>query len=264
MHPWQDELRGLEEPTASTRAHRQAIHGSDRVFCPSECVRDFLRTSHPTLTHRFVHAPLGVSTLPPAHAETSSSLPPGILIPGRLGDLKGTGALLDIIPAIQAQHPDATFTIAGGVPGNQRSERRWREQLATLGPSVEVRGWLQPGQLSQAFHEAQIVLLPSQCETFGLAAAEALAHGRAVVASDFPAHRELLLDGRCGVLADAGSTEALAQAVCDLIDSPDQRRALETRGWLTARHRLLWEHSWPVHAHALRGLGGTSPVTGVN
>ncbi len=264
MHPWQDDLRDLKEPTASTRAHRQAIQGADRVFCPSECVLSSLRESHPHRAFRFVHAPLGVTTLPPAHAESGETETPVILIPGRLSDLKGTDRLLEIVPLVLKRHPKATFIVAGGVPGNTRGERRWRERFTELGPCVDMRGWLDPNQLSQAFHEAHLVLLPSRCETFGLAAAEALAHGRAVVATDIPAHRELLLDGKCGVLADERSPKALADALCSVLESPEQRRALETRGWLTARHRLLWEHSWPFHEHALRGLGGLSPVAGVD
>jgi glycosyltransferase involved in cell wall biosynthesis len=264
MHPWQDALRGLEEPTASTRAHHLAIHEADRIFCPSECVRDSLAQSHPRDADRFVHTPLGITTLPTAHARSAPTESPTVLIPGRLGDLKGTDLLLDVIPLITSQHPSVTFAFAGGVPGNARSERRWRKKLARLGPSVEVRGWLNARQLSQAFEEATLVLLPSRCETFGLAAAEALAHGRAVVANGIPAHREILLDGKCGMLTDDGSPEALARATCDLLDDPEKRKRLETRGWLTARHRLLWEHSLPFHAHALAFFEGDSPRPGVD
>jgi len=253
MHPWQDSLRNLQEPTASGRAHRKAIHDAQLVLCPTEAVKQALEHPWSTSQGKYWHTPLGITTLPTAHAQPGTQTPPRILVPGRLGDLKGTDVLLEIIPRVLARHPAAIFVLAGGVPGNARSERKWRAKLEAMGPQVEMRGWLSGEGLSSAFHEATLVLLPSRCETFGLAAAEALAHGRAVIANDIPAHRELLQDGLSGVLAQ-GTAEAFADAIHALIEDPERRRELETRGWLTARHRLLWEHSMPFHAKALQTM----------
>nr|MBA2725636.1 glycosyltransferase [Actinomycetota bacterium] len=63
--------------------------------------------------------------------------------------------------------------------------------------------------------------------------AEAMASGVAVVSTDLPAIRELVLDGENGVLVEPGDTEALADAIGRLIDDPRLRSQLGAGGRAT-------------------------------
>jgi glycosyltransferase involved in cell wall biosynthesis len=88
--------------------------------------------------------------------------------------------------------------------------------------------------------------LPSAYEGFGRPYAEALAAGTAVVATDNPGARDVLDDGRFGVIAsDAGLGSALVRVLGDV----DQRRALEARGLERAR-----AFDWPVVAAQYEAL----------
>ena len=66
----------------------------------------------------------------------------------------------------------------------------------------------------------------SRHEGFGIALIEAMAAGLPVVASDVPACREVLADGAAGVLVPAGDPARLADALCDLLGSEDERAAV--------------------------------------
>ena len=85
---------------------------------------------------------------------------------------------------------------------------------------------------------------------------EAMAMGKALLASDVGGHRELIQDGRTGILFKPGDVESLADALARLLEDPALRRSLEESGrsWVNA------ERSWAkttmpyeeVYARALK------------
>lgn len=87
-------------------------------------------------------------------------------------------------------------------------------------PNVTYTGWLSAKQLAPYFAHADVVVVPSRWEGFGLAAAEAMAHGRAVVASRVCSLPELVIDGTTGLLFEK---ENDAQLAALLRDTPRER-----------------------------------------
>ncbi len=75
------------------------------------------------------------------------------------------------------------------------------------------------------------VILPSRWETFGIAAAEGLACGKAVVASDIPGPRDFIVHRKSGLLFPAGNSSALARLLREVIEDPRlcHRLGLEAR-----------------------------------
>ena len=92
---------------------------------------------------------------------------------------------------------------------------------------------------------------------------EAMAQGRLVVASDVGGHRELVDDGKTGMLFRAGDTEALAQAILALLLAPASWPALRQQ----ARAFVETERSWgasvgryaPVYARVAAEAAGAAP-----
>jgi len=76
---------------------------------------------------------------------------------------------------------------------------------------------------------------------------EAMAMGKALVASDVGGHKELIRDGENGVLFEAGDQDSLARALQELIDNDLKRKALEQYGpvWVTKHH--TWERTTSVY-----------------
>ena len=86
------------------------------------------------------------------------------------------------------------------------------------------------GLLPQWEARADVVVAPQLGgESFGIVLAEAMAAGAAVVASDLPAFRRLLGDGRHGVVAPRGDVAAWSRALGDLLDDPARRATLGRR-----------------------------------
>lgn len=107
---------------------------------------------------------------------------------------------------------------------------------------VRVLMGVSDDDLPRLYAAAQLVLCPSLAEGFGLAPLEAAASGAAVLASDIPAHREVLGDAAAFVAAPGGARE-IAASLRDLVPDGPRRRDLSRRG-----PELAAVHSWSCAA----------------
>jgi glycosyltransferase involved in cell wall biosynthesis len=100
-------------------------------------------------------------------------------------------------------------------------------------------------QLADLYRAAWILCLPSSYEGFGRPYAEALAAGTPVVASPNPGAREVLEDGRYGVIARDAE---LGEALCALLEDADRRIELARHGLERAR-AFAWERVAERYEH---------------
>jgi glycosyltransferase involved in cell wall biosynthesis len=139
---------------------------------------------------------------------------------------KGVDVLLDAVPLVLREHPDATFAFVGPGPAVEGP------RVIDAGPVEDLERW-------EWLAAANILSLPSDAETFGLVLLEAWATHTAVVTSDIPALAELV--GRAaGGAAVARTPEAQARALCELLAAPDRLRAVAASG-----HRYWFDHGRP-------------------
>ena len=75
-----------------------------------------------------------------------------------------------------------------------------------------------------------IVVVPSRFEGFGLTAAEAMAVGKPVIASDTTGLREIIVHGESGILFPVDDIFALKEAIEQLIENPSLRRQYSNNG----------------------------------
>ncbi len=107
-----------------------------------------------------------------------SSIGEPVIAVGRWDEaVKGWPLLLDIARRFLPLYPDWKMVVVGGLPNFSESEK---QELAALDRLV-LTGKLEHQQLSQWNRKAKIYLLTSHCETFNIAAAEALCCGCSVV-----------------------------------------------------------------------------------
>ena len=95
------------------------------------------------------------------------------------------------------------------------------------GPGITWHGVVDDAALARLLRQAWIMCLPSAYEGFGRPYAEALAAGTTVVASPNPGARDVLEDGKDGVLA---RDDDLAAALIRVLSNPAERAGLERRG----------------------------------
>jgi len=136
--------------------------------------------------------------------------------------------LVDALPAILRQVPDLVVNVAG--PGDIDDVRK--ELPAEVASAVRFLGAVTDERKQELLREVQVYVAPhTGGESFGIVLVEAMAAGSCVVASDIPAFRHVLEDGKSGRLFTAKDPKALADAVLSVLADDAARRALVSRGF---------------------------------
>jgi len=142
---------------------------------------------------------------------------------------KGIDRFLEVIPTVRRRFPAARFAVIGDGP--LLSEHRSRAERLGIASSMVFRPFTPPA--ARSLRSLDVFVLPSRWEAFPLAVLEAMACGTPVVATDVGGTREALGDGH-GLLVPNGDFHALADAIVDLLRSPEERGAMASR----ASHRV--------------------------
>ncbi|MEO8448854.1 MAG: N-acetyl-alpha-D-glucosaminyl L-malate synthase BshA [Gemmatimonadota bacterium] len=110
----------------------------------------------------------------------------------------------------------ATLLMVGDGPDRDDAEREARD----LGVDADVRFLGRLGAVAPLLQASDLFLLPSQSESFGLAALEAMACGAPVVGARAGGMPEVIIDGVTGILEPAGSVEAMGRRAVELLRDP--------------------------------------------
>ncbi|MHC4923165.1 MAG: glycosyltransferase, partial [Planctomycetota bacterium] len=173
---------------------------------------------------------------------------PLAVVPARLTKQKGLDVLIDAAAMLREEHPE--FRIA--LVGRGEDEEALRRSVSEKGVIENVRfaGFMEdPGP---AFLAADTVVLPSRWEGFGLAALEAMAGGRPVVASNVGGLPEVI--GDTGTLVPPGDADRLAGALREAL-SPERVAAVRDGSAaepLRAARLLADESPDVVHTHLFK------------
>ena len=173
-----------------------------------------------------------------------------LLFAGRLEPLKGADTLLDAVARLgeQPRFDDVVTLVIGDDSGDGLAaggERRRLEAFAGvhgLGSRVRFLGAVEHDDLADYYDLADVVVMPSRTETFGLVALEAQALGTPVVASAVGGLTEIVEDGVTGRLVDSRQPEDFAVAIATLLDDA----GLRERMGIAARQRaaaFTWERA---------------------
>jgi glycosyltransferase involved in cell wall biosynthesis len=150
-----------------------------------------------------------------------------LVVAGRLHPEKGYEHLFRALPRIQrAVDRPVRLLVAGRGP----FEQEFRRQVAELGceGAVSFLGFREDAPSLMA--AADLVVLPSVAEAFGIAVAEALYVGTPVVATTVGGIPEIVDDGVDGVLVPPAEDEALAEAIAELLTDPARRAEMAGAG----------------------------------
>jgi glycosyltransferase involved in cell wall biosynthesis len=149
--------------------------------------------------------------------------PPIVLTLGRLGRNKGTYDLLQVIPAILREFPDAEFWFGGD--GEVEIVRRQVEQ-EPWADHVRLLGWVSGRDKEKAFQQCSLFVLPSYAEGMPMAVLEAMSYGLPVVATPVGGVPQIVAGNRTGLLVPPGDTSALAEAILRVLREPEMALAL--------------------------------------
>jgi glycogen synthase len=95
------------------------------------------------------------------------------------------------------------------------------------------------------YASADILVVPSRYEPFGMVILEGMLHGLAIVAADVGGPAEILEHGRTGLLFPPRDVMALSSALQRLLKNPEERNALGRAAARQVRRKWLWKHLVP-------------------
>lgn len=172
-------------------------------------------------------------------------LPEDSLLVGTVGELtplKGQEEFLRAASQVLNHYPTAYFIIAG-IDHSRGNKHRLRiEQLIkelNLTEHVRLIGWMK--DLAQLYCSLDVFVSASHTESFGLAIAEAMASGTAVVSTETEGAREIIRSGETGLLVPIDDEDKLAEAILVLLKERDLRARLETAAQQAALTNLSVE-----------------------
>lgn len=166
---------------------------------------------------------------------------PSILFLGQHYEYKGWRALLEAAPLVWSKHPKARFVFAGPDVGRSRNAFEGHDsRIERLGPVDEA-------SKTRLLRECTLLALPSTQESFGGVFAEAWSFAKPVLGCPIPAVSELVQEGVNGLLR-AQDPQELADAICWILDHPEESNAMGRAGQALVEDRF----SWPAIASNVR------------
>ncbi len=173
---------------------------------------------------------------------------------GRLEWEKGVHDLLAALPRLRRAHPGARLVVAGqGVQAAALVEQARRLRVRR---SVDFVGHLPDRSLVACLAAADVVVLPSRYEPFGIVALEAAAAGAPLVASTAGGLAELVVDGVTGLSVEPGDVDGIVDGVRAVLADP----AAAARRARAAKARLGAEFDWTGIAEATAEVYRTASV----
>lgn len=174
----------------------------------------------------------------------------GRLVLGFIGSFyhyEGLDLLIDALPAIRAEIPEAAVLLVGGGPEAERLQ--WLAAAAGLSEAVRFAGRVPHGEVQGYYDLVDLLVYPRRGIRLTelvtpLKPLEAMAQRRLVIASDVGGHRELIRDNETGYLFAAGDAAALARRVLDAARDTRRHPALREAG----RRFVEKERTWAVSA----------------
>jgi len=252
---------GDVDPDRRTRAELEVIGCSDAVLASCTVEAEQIAELYDADPHRIEIVPPGVdhAFFSPGHRPQArravglSAGGPMLLFVGRIQALKGLDvavrALAEVLPSV----PEAFLVVVGGPSGREGGAElaRIRTLVADLGVGGRVH-MVPPAPhelLSTYYRAADVCLVPSRSESFGLVALEAAACGTPVVAAAVGGLRTLVDHGHTGFLVDGRDPADYAAHTAQLLLHPQLAAEMGER----AAERSL-RYTWPEAAARLRAL----------
>jgi D-inositol-3-phosphate glycosyltransferase len=261
-----DALPASRAPESLIRiaAEHEVIESSDCVMASTPAEAEELLDFYGADPNRLCTSPPGVDhrVFKPgsqAGARRRLGLGPGpiLLFVGRIQPLKGVDVAIESLDLVNRRHPEATLVIVGGPSGPEgvAELHRLRQLARTRGVGSRIRlvNPLPHGLLADVYRAADLLLVPSRSESFGLVAAEAQACGIPVVAARTGGLVYVVDDGTSGVLVDGWDPADYADAALRLIDDPELRAKMGKAATDWAK-RFSWEDTVKRYLELYRGV----------
>jgi glycogen synthase len=225
------------------------INISDRIIVLSSYEKYLIGKYYPQALHRT--RVLGNGIEYPAksvrlmlHTENITADKPNIVLyVGRFIPRKGLQDLFEAIPLVLDKRPATQFVLVGGEPGISKLEieKKWlQDGLLLYRDQIIFKGWVSHQALERLYELADILVVPSRYEPFGLVVLEGMSHGLAVVASSVGGPLDIIQHGQTGFLFEPKNVKALSYYLIFLLENHDFRQGIGESAAKEVHQRWQW------------------------
>lgn len=165
----------------------------------------------------------------------------------RIDANKGHDLLLNAFDIVRKAMPDVHLVIGGGSPKPQQRELEILAMMKRIiddkciDSRVRLTGYVPDEFLTGYYQQAELFVLPSIFEPFGMTALEAMACGKPVVASKLGGIRDVISSGENGLLVDPSDADEFADAMIMLLKDQQLAERMGQAGCGTVRRDFSWE-----------------------
>ncbi|MBS1790782.1 MAG: glycosyltransferase family 4 protein [Acidobacteria bacterium] len=124
---------------------------------------------------------------------------------------KGVDEVLELLPGLRKKIPELVYLIIGD--GNDRQRLEEKTERLGLTKCVVFAGYIPNEEKQEHYHLADVYVMPSRGEGFGIVFLEAMASGIPVVASKLDGGREAVREGLLGILVDPNCKEEIEEGI---------------------------------------------------
>ncbi len=172
---------------------------------------------------------------------------PRILLVGKGRFGRKAANVPEMVRCARCRGLDLQLTVVGFGP----EEVPWQDPAVTFVPYLDKAVPADSARLHQLYSQADLFLLPTRAETFGIVFCEAMAYGLPIVSNRTGGASHVVQDGRNGILLEPGaSPEDYVDAMLDLFSQPERYRALAAG----ARSLYDRQYNWDAFGRSLAGL----------
>jgi len=261
--------RGLKAGV-SNAIHQWISKGAGQIIAISEATRRGIEergeaSGNVTTAPNGIPAPDPAKLTPAAEVRATFGVradEPLIVCAARLQEEKDVKSLIAAMPAVLKASPKARCIVAG--EGSLRAELT--AQIAALGieDSVQLAGFC--GDAISLMNAADVFVLPSLAEPFGLVLIEAMSLGKPVIATKAGGPVEIVEDGVTGLLVSPADPAALGGAISRLLVDETARLEMGRRGLERFKEKFTVERMTgeilEIYRKAVRGIAGATRLDG--
>lgn len=240
------------------RAERWMVHVADTVLVCSHYMRDHVADVFGLGAGVPIVAPNGIDPedlqpLPDLELVRAALAAPGerlILLVGRLVYEKGFQDALEALAGedgVLAQMPGTRFVIAGS--GSHEFQLKQLARELGIADQGTFMGWIDDGVLHSLYRVADVIVVPSRYEPFGLVALEAMASGCPCIVADTGGLREVVPHEHAGLRFAPGDRDQLRELIVRVLGDDDLRAGLAAQA---AEHVLSFD--WSEVAAQVAGI----------
>ncbi|MDD5448942.1 MAG: glycosyltransferase family 4 protein, partial [Actinomycetota bacterium] len=159
---------------------------------------------------------------------------------GRLVYEKGVQTVIEAMPIILSEVPNVTFVVAGSGP--HLNQLKSLVQNLGLEDKVKFTGYIDTDSLCGLYASADITVIPSLYEPFGMVALESMAMDTPTIVADTGGLKEIVIHEETGLKFEPGNPRSLADAMLRILKDPElaRRLTIDARAYMGEKYSWDW------------------------